>query len=207
MTNTTHPTSEQLIQAAIALIFTRGYGAVGVQELCEFAGVKKGSFYHFFPSKRDLVLAALERLWQTFATEIAACVNAPLAPYDRLNYLFTALHARHSATLAQGQPSVGCPFGSLSMEVSAQDEVLREALNRVFDAWAALFEVLYRDAVGQGLLPPDTSPQQGATALLVYLEGVLMMVKTTQNPDLLLQLRPTPEQFAAFGQSAAATPS
>ncbi|HSG31720.1 MAG TPA: TetR/AcrR family transcriptional regulator, partial [Thermodesulfobacteriota bacterium] len=45
-------TKEKLIDSAIQLLGTRSYNSVGVQELCEHAEVKKGSFYHFFPSKR-----------------------------------------------------------------------------------------------------------------------------------------------------------
>ena len=59
---------ERLIQAAMDLFYTRSYADVGVQELCKAAGVKKGSFYHFFETKQDLVLAALDRWWE-FAQE------------------------------------------------------------------------------------------------------------------------------------------
>ena len=54
---------EKLLDSALDLMYARSYRDVGVQEICEHAGVKKGSFYHFFPSKRDLTLAALDRQW------------------------------------------------------------------------------------------------------------------------------------------------
>ena len=37
-----------------------GYTAVSVQDICQHAGVNKGSFYYFFPAKRDLVLAVID---------------------------------------------------------------------------------------------------------------------------------------------------
>ena len=47
---------ERLIESARELIYARGYNSVGVEEICQHAGVNKGSFYHFYASKRDLVL-------------------------------------------------------------------------------------------------------------------------------------------------------
>jgi TetR/AcrR family transcriptional regulator, transcriptional repressor for nem operon len=45
---------ERLIGTAGDLWHRRSYTDVGVSEICETAGVQKGSFYHFFPSKQDL---------------------------------------------------------------------------------------------------------------------------------------------------------
>jgi AcrR family transcriptional regulator len=40
-------------------MYARGCTAVGVDESCRQAGVHKGSFSHFFPSKQALILAVL----------------------------------------------------------------------------------------------------------------------------------------------------
>ncbi len=50
---------EHLIESGKQLMHARGYTAVSVQDLCQHAGVNKGSFYYFFPAKRDLVLAVI----------------------------------------------------------------------------------------------------------------------------------------------------
>ena len=77
---------EKLIQTAMQLIWQRGYGAVGVSALCREAGVKPGSFYYFFPSKRDLVLAALEENWRlTEANVLKPAFSADVAPDKRLD--------------------------------------------------------------------------------------------------------------------------
>ena len=61
---------EKLLDSVLDLMYARSYRDVGVQEICEHAGVKKGSFYHFFPSKRDLTLAALDRQWEIARQEL-----------------------------------------------------------------------------------------------------------------------------------------
>jgi TetR/AcrR family transcriptional regulator, transcriptional repressor for nem operon len=192
-------TKERLIEAATELIFKRGYANVGVQELCERAGVKKGSFYHFFPSKRDLTLAALEARWGSYRVGIEGCIAAPMPAFQRVQLLFNSLYMQYQTAASGGETITGCPFGTLSMEVSAHDSVLREALQKVFTEWAQLFSVFFAESVRAGELPANTNANLAGEALLAYLEGVLLMVKTGQNPRLLIQLQPTLAQFQAFG--------
>ena len=55
---------DRLLQVAFDLIWQQSYGSVSVDTICDRAGVKKGSFYYFFPSKSDLAIAAYEEHWQ-----------------------------------------------------------------------------------------------------------------------------------------------
>ena len=55
---------ERLMNAAMDLIWENSYGSTSVDAICEKAGAKKGSFYHFFESKSELAVTALEADWQ-----------------------------------------------------------------------------------------------------------------------------------------------
>src|SRR6267154_2537844 len=48
----------KLLRTAHELIWRQSYGSVGVDQICEQSGVKKGSFYHFFRSKSERALRA-----------------------------------------------------------------------------------------------------------------------------------------------------
>lgn len=50
---------ERIAERALALFAARGYEAVGVQEICEAAGVTKPTLYHYFGSKEGLLDAVL----------------------------------------------------------------------------------------------------------------------------------------------------
>ncbi|HEU5014318.1 MAG TPA: TetR/AcrR family transcriptional regulator [Roseiflexaceae bacterium] len=46
-----------ILDCALRLFAARGYDAVGVQEICEAAGVTKPTLYHYFGNKRGLLAA------------------------------------------------------------------------------------------------------------------------------------------------------
>lgn len=49
-------TKEQIIEQAISLFKTEGYENVSVDKICQACDVTKGSFYHHFASKNDILL-------------------------------------------------------------------------------------------------------------------------------------------------------
>jgi AcrR family transcriptional regulator len=52
---------EQLLAAGADLLGRRPYDEVSIEEIADAAGVSKGLLYHYFPTKRDFLVAAIER--------------------------------------------------------------------------------------------------------------------------------------------------
>ncbi len=52
---------EQLLAAGTELLGRRPYDEVSIGEIAAAAGVSKGLLYHYFPTKKDFVIAALRR--------------------------------------------------------------------------------------------------------------------------------------------------
>jgi AcrR family transcriptional regulator len=52
---------EQLLVAGTALLGRRPYDQVSIEEIAAAAGVSKGLLYHYFPTKKEFVIAALRR--------------------------------------------------------------------------------------------------------------------------------------------------
>lgn len=79
------PSRELLLEAATELIRTNGYTSTTVDDLCEKAGVSKGTFFHNFSSKEELAVAAANR-WSEVTSEFFR--NAPYHqkkdPFDRI---------------------------------------------------------------------------------------------------------------------------
>jgi AcrR family transcriptional regulator len=54
-------TREHLIETAKKLFLERSYGGTTIENIAEAAGVSRASFYTYFPSKRETLLAAAEK--------------------------------------------------------------------------------------------------------------------------------------------------
>ena len=97
---------EKLMSAARDLIWERSYGATSVDEICAKADVRKGSFYHFFKSKSDLEIAALEADWQMKKAVYNEIFSPTVPPLDRLAKFFEFRSARSLSKLrARGAPA------------------------------------------------------------------------------------------------------
>lgn len=53
---------QRLLDATVELVAERGYAATTTVQVAERAGVSRGALLHHFPSKNDLVIAAVEQV-------------------------------------------------------------------------------------------------------------------------------------------------
>lgn len=58
---TTDERREQLLRAGVELLRGRPHEEVSTEEIAAAAGVSKGLLYHYFPTKKDFIIAAVER--------------------------------------------------------------------------------------------------------------------------------------------------
>ncbi len=182
-------TKERLLNSALDLIHARSYANVGVQELCEHAGVKKGSFYHFFPSKRDLTIAALERQWDRAKQTVWDPAFESNLPFHKKLERCLDLFYKHQCGMKEKTGQVqGCPFGNLALELSTQDEAIRRKVDQIFRECARYVERMLEEAVVVGEIPKlDVSAT--AEAVVAYMEGVMLMAKTRNDPKVIKNLR------------------
>lgn len=181
---------ERLIRAANEVIYANSYEAVSVDELCAAAGVHKSSFYHFFSSKQELVLAALESQWQRFEEMVLKpSFSNQLPPQEQIMRFFDLTWERQQVQKQTGGHMRGCPIGNLTLELSTQNEVIRARVDQLFQAWLRYFERMLREAKEQGIVPETLDVAVTAQALLAYFEGVLLLAKGRNDPALIQTMR------------------
>jgi len=177
---------ERLIDEAGRLFHTRSYEGVGVQELCEAAGINKGSFYHFFKSKDDLAAAVIDAQWEAVRDELLAPTLADdVAPLARIERFFERLARDQRAARRDLGVTPGCPLANLSGELCTHVPKLRRKLARVFDGMRDALEKTLCDAVSAGELPRGTDASRGAEALVALAEGALLLSAAHDDPALV----------------------
>ncbi len=185
-------TRDRIIEVAKQRFHSRSYADVGIKEICDAAEIQKGSFYHFFPSKRDLALTVIEEFSADWASGfIAEAFDPALPPMERFDYLVDAAYfwQKSSQTKDADGRMPGCLFGNLALEISTRDEVLRARLSSFFRLARDRFRETLDEAISRGDIPAlDTT--NTAEAMLAYLEGVILLAKNQNDPELIYRLGP-----------------
>jgi TetR/AcrR family transcriptional repressor of nem operon len=175
-------TRERLLQIGLDRIHAFGYAPTGVKEILDLAGVPKGSFYHYFPSKESFTQEVLARY---VARETEHCQRVlfddAVVPLQRLHTYFNELVALYGQT----SPIAGCLIGNLSLEIAAHNPNLQPLLSAAFLNWQQGVSAILRAAVDQGELPPSTNPDQLASFLLNSWEGALVRSKADNSDQPL----------------------
>lgn len=171
-------TRQVLIQAGAELIAQKGFNTAGIEAVLKAAGVPKGSFYYYFPSKDAFGLAVIEHL----ATEHARKLDDYLGDQDLtpLARIRTYLEAGIEG-MACRQCQRGCPIGNLSLEMADQNEVFRARLAQVFRAWAQRLADCLEEARQAGEIAADSDVEQLAEFLLAGWEGASLRAKVTRS--------------------------
>ncbi|MBN1608949.1 MAG: TetR/AcrR family transcriptional regulator [Polyangiaceae bacterium] len=110
-------TRAALVDAALSLILHRGGDAVSVDAIAAHASLSKGTFFHFFPTKFDLLEAACDRVASEVCQELEPLFASHAGdPLSRLEMLLDVTRwcqsdPRHAAgglwrTLARSRASV-----------------------------------------------------------------------------------------------------
>ena len=186
----TSDAKERLLQVAFDLIWQQSYGAVSVDDICERASVKKGSFYHFFPSKSDLAVAAYEAHWQLWRPKYDSTFSPLVPPLERIEKYCAAMFENQREKFRKTGRVLGCPFASVGCELSTQDEKIRQKSQEMFDRSCKYFETTLRDAHKEGIVEKCDFVAK-SQAIFSFIMGMLLQAKVKNDPEILRDLAPT----------------
>jgi TetR/AcrR family transcriptional repressor of nem operon len=175
-------TREHLIEVGLRHIHAHGYTATGVKEILDLAGVPKGSFYHYFPSKEAFAEEVLQRYGEQEIRRWERILgNDTLAPLKRLRKYFKEL----VSVFGQTGPISGCLLGNMSLEIADHSPKLQPLLQTSFGLWQQAIADVLRLAVKRGDLPRSTKPDKLAAFLLNSWEGALVRSKAEKSDEPL----------------------
>lgn len=175
---------ERLMGAVLELIWTGSYGSTTIDQICEKAGVKKGSFYYFFDSKADLAVAAIDQEWERRRVELDSLFSPTVPPLERLRKYCNYGYNLQREIKAKCGCVLGCPLFSLGSEVSTQEDRLQKKIQQILDQKCKYLESAIRDAHAAGLLhAPDAEAK--AKMLFAYYQGMLTQARIQNDLQIL----------------------
>jgi AcrR family transcriptional regulator len=147
-----------------------------MSELLTAAKANSGSFYHFFSSKEDLLLAVLDRY--TAMLHPALLEPAWEGVTDPIERIF-ALLARYRMLILQTDCTYGCPIGRLALEISPEQREAHRLLAQNFDGWAAAVRECLERAADR--LPRDVDRERLSQFVLAVMEGGVMLSRSHRD--------------------------
>jgi TetR/AcrR family transcriptional regulator, transcriptional repressor for nem operon len=177
-----HDSKTKLLDAALDVIRAKGYSATRIEDICEAAGLTKGSFFHHFKSKEDLALAAAEH-WGTVTGGAFAS-----APYRRLADPLQRLlgYVDFRKAILQGEVSdFTCLAGTMVQEVYETHPAIREACDKSISEHAATVEADIAEAMRKYGIDADWSAKSLAFYTQAVLQGAFILAKAKQGPDIV----------------------
>jgi TetR/AcrR family transcriptional regulator, transcriptional repressor for nem operon len=80
----------EILDVAQRLVYTRGYEQMSIQEIINELKISKGAFYHYFPSKQELLEAMIERSLDQAILVLTPVVEDPALPaVEKMNRYFS----------------------------------------------------------------------------------------------------------------------
>ncbi|MEX6503574.1 TetR/AcrR family transcriptional regulator [Pseudomonas sp. 25A3E] len=181
-----------LILAKGAEVMTRrGYHGAGVQEIVQAAGVPKGSFYHYFASKEDFAVQALQQVYEPRLQRYAqALANAALSPRQRIVAYYAEL-VEHFAR--QEKLEYHCFIGSLSFEMAELSPTLGAQVDAILQRSADILQQCLEQAQAAGELAADEDCANLASFVANAWQGALTRLKVSNSTraldDFMLRLQ------------------
>lgn len=168
-------TRTRLLEAARELFWLKGYPDTSVAEILDKAEANSGSFYYYFKSKEELLLAVLDHYVELLRPEVMD--PAFEQTQDPIERVFAVLGGYRQALEMTGC-TFGCPLGRVALEISdiprAHEKV---ALN--FRGWIGAIEQCLNDAGNR--LPSSLDRHQLAEFVLTVMEGAVMQARVSRS--------------------------
>lgn len=79
----------QILDAALRLVYSKGYGQMTIQDILDGIGISKGAFYHYFDSKGAVLEALVERMVAEIEPLLTSIVEDPdLSALEKIQRYF-----------------------------------------------------------------------------------------------------------------------
>ncbi|MGN0955368.1 TetR/AcrR family transcriptional regulator [Dialister sp.] len=164
LTKKAERTKAKLLDSAKKLISERGFDHVSVEDITRDSGVAKGTFYHYFKCKEDVVA---ELSFQSAQSTINKAIHFEGSVSERCFYYFTEIcrDAEWTGIRLVRQ------WLRETMEQPAENSEAKDALFNIYNAVISIYEA--HQGEGPGELTKDAPLDTLAKLMMSHLIGVL----------------------------------
>jgi TetR/AcrR family transcriptional regulator, transcriptional repressor for nem operon len=179
-------TKTRLIDACLDHVWVHGYAASPIASIAEAAKIPKGSVFYYFPTKDDVIIAAIDEYVSRAKARRQRELLSPLKKHrsyiERLQTYFSGrMEARRAGSFQRG-----CLLGNLAAEI---DSVQSPKIAAAVRAGLAAFEddvlCVLQEAADEGEIGRNIDLAVMAATLVNGWEGALLRMKLSRQPKPL----------------------
>ncbi len=168
-------TRQKIINSAHRLFYEKGFNGTSIDDILKDAGLNKGSLYHLFKSKKEVLLSVIE---EKIAYNLEQKYKDIATVEHPLKYLEEKLLTTDSFDFKHG-----CALNNLVQEMSPVDEDIAKALLKVYNALEGYYFVALRDEDIN-----DAEKKSLSKMMVATVEGAIMAAKAAQEKRPYMQI-------------------
>ena len=168
----------EILDAALALIYSKGYEQMAIQDILDKLAISRGAFYHYFDSKQALLEALIDRMAKDAEQLLLSVVQDP-------DMFALEKFRRYFAISTQWKTSQKTLIGSLVRMWNADENALfrQKMAAKSIRYISRIYEPIIRDGVEEGVFTTEF-PEQLA---------VIVARMTLSISDAVLEVLLSPE--------------
>lgn len=181
-------TRVEILEAAITLFARRGFLATTMAELAKAIRMTPGALYWHFPTKEDLLLAAIEELHERYLKEFVDLLSEQrkLTAKEQLIWFMT-----RTSQFLRYHREYGIFFGMVAAESADSNERVAEALREKLAIYAMAAANIISYGQKKGEFRKDLEPMQTAHSMIGGYIGLLLyqnLFRSTLSYDPMLAI-------------------
>ncbi len=182
----TETTKTRLVESCLDHVWIHGYAASSIASIAEAAKIPKGSVFYYFPTKDEVILAAIDeyvsRAKARRKRELLAMPQDHKPYVERLQTYFSGrMEARRASRFQRG-----CLLGNLAAEIdSVRSPRIAAAVRAGLEAFENDVLCILRQAADDGEIGRDIDLTTMAATLVNGWEGALLRMKLNRSPEPL----------------------
>jgi len=167
-----------IVDAAFEVFAAHGYRGGSLQDVADRVGLSQTSLLHYFPSKRDLLVAVLDR-------RDAEADSGPLSEESRDFPTALVAQARHNESV----PGLIELYAVLCGESVTADYPARDYFVTRFDRLRQQYAAELRELAAEGRLRPSVDPERAAASIVALWDGIQVQWLLDSSIDMAACLK------------------
>ncbi len=165
---------KDIIKASLKVFRQKGYHSTTMADIAAACGLLKGSIYHHFEGKEDLMLQTIDYLHGYYSREVFSIArNEELSGEEQLERL--AQISEEIFTKEKG----GCLMANIGLETANDYPGFREKIRNYFEEWIQSLEIIFRKAY------EPKKAREIAEFSVAEIEGAVMLMQIYHDKTFL----------------------